>query len=237
MSHKHAFLTSLTRALCPSGVLLFLVPQSRLAVSARYLSSHYSDIRAYRFPEPEYRDFRQVVLFATRKPIAVPDPSVLAELVAFSHSDLPPLPCVPAGPMVGVPALPLGEVLFASLAFDPERAAAEGRRRGAWVDPGLTEQLWPPDERPTRPLMPLRRGHVALLIAAGMLNNCILEQGGQRLLVKGRTYKESVPIDSDDDDLEIQREVLRTSIAVFDLETGHLEIVQQGNRTPTEQAA
>ena len=234
---EHAFLTSLTRALCPGGVLIFLVPESRLAVSARYLSSHYANIRAYRFPDPEYRDYRQMVLLATCKPTAAPDPSAQAELSASSRGELPPLPHAPAGPTVAVPALPVGEVLFASLAFDPERAAAEARRRGAWVDPGLAEQLWPPDERPARPLMPLRRGHLALLIAAGMLNNCILDQGGRRVLVKGRTYKESVPIDSDDDDLEIQREVLRTSIAVFDLETGHLEVVEQGNGTHTERAA
>jgi SAM-dependent methyltransferase len=234
---EHAFLTSLTRALCPGGVLIFLVPQSRLAVSARYLASHYSDIRAYRFPDPEYRDYRQMVLFAARKPTAVPDPTAQAELAALGRGDLPPLPHAPAGPTAAVPALPVGEVLFASLAFDPEGAAAEARRRGAWVDPGLAELLWPPDERPTRPLMPLRRGHLALLIAAGMLNNCILDQGGRRVLVKGRTYKESVSIDSDDDDLEIQRDVLRTSIAVFDLETGQLEVVEQGKDTHAERAA
>jgi hypothetical protein len=36
-----------------------------------------------------------------------------------------------------------------------------------------------------------------------------------------------VRIDSDDEDLEIQREVLRTSVAVLDLKTGQLEVVQQ----------
>ncbi|MFN8632928.1 MAG: DUF6094 domain-containing protein [Chloroflexota bacterium] len=234
---EHAFLTSLTRALCPGGVLIFLIPQSRLAVSARYLASHYADIRAYRFPDPEYRDYRQMVLFATRKPTAVPDPGVQAELAALGIGELPPLPHPPAGPMVAVPALPVGGVLFAPLAFDPERAAAEARRRGAWIDPGLTEQLWPPDERPVRPLMPLRRGHLALLVAAGMLNNYILDQDGRRVLVKGRTYKESVSIDSDDDAVEIQREVLRMSIAVLDLETGHLEVVEQDKATHTERAA
>jgi hypothetical protein len=129
--------------------------------------------------------------------------------------------------LVQVPALPDGDVLFASLVFDPLQASVEAQRRGAWVRPDVVEQLWPSDERPARPLMPLRRGHLALLIAAGMLNNLVLTHGNRPVLVKGRTYKESVAIDSDDEDVEIQREVLRTAIAVLDLTNGELELVGQ----------
>jgi SAM-dependent methyltransferase len=224
---EHAFLTSLTRALCPGGVLVFIIPQSRLAVSARYLASHYAGFQALRFPDPEYGAFRQMVLFAVREPKATPAPAAQAELAGWSNDNLESLPDVPVGPAMIVPSRPLGDILFASLTFDPAQAAAEARRRGAWSRPEVAEQLWPPDERPTRPLMPLRRGHLALLIAAGMLNNCVLEQSGRRVLVKGRTHKESVRIDSHDEDLEIQREVLRTSVAVLDLKTGQLEVVQQ----------
>src|SRR5688572_14362344 len=85
---EHAFLTSLTRALCPSGVLVYLVPQSRLAVSARYLSSHYTGIQAFRFPDPEYGSFRQIVLLASRKPKGVNDALARAQLEAWSRGDL-----------------------------------------------------------------------------------------------------------------------------------------------------
>jgi predicted RNA methylase len=70
---EHAFLTGLSRALCPGGVLVFLIPQARLAVSARYLAAHYTGFRAYRFPEPEFAAFGQMVLLATKKPHAIPD--------------------------------------------------------------------------------------------------------------------------------------------------------------------
>ncbi len=40
--------------------------------------------------------------------------------------------------------------------------------------------------------MPLRRGHLAMLVAAGFLDNLCLEANGHRLLVKGRTAKELV---------------------------------------------
>lgn len=225
---EHAFLTSLTRALCPSGVLILLIPQRRLATSARYLANHYSGFLPFGFPDPEYAAFQQMVLFAVRKPRPVPDHTMQAQMEAWSNGSLPPLPDAPESPSLRVPSLPAGEILFTSLFFDPIRAAAEAQRRGVWAQPQLTERLWPPDERPVRPLMPLRKGHLALLIAAGMLNNVELSQGGQRVLVKGRTYKELVSIDSGDDDTEVRREVIRTSITVLDLASGAIEVVDQG---------
>jgi predicted RNA methylase len=224
---EHAFLTSLSRALCPGGVLVFLIPQPRLAVSARYLAAHYGGFRAYRFPDPEHAAFRQMVLLATRKPQATADPAAQARLEAWAGAELPPVPDQPDGPPVAVPALPRGEVLFAPLAFDPRLAAQEARRRGVWAQPAFAEQLWPPDERPVRPLMPLRRGHLALLLAAGLLNNAVLRQDGRRVLVKGRSRKELVRTESDDE-TEVQVEVLRTSVVVLDLASGAVEVVEQG---------
>lgn len=229
---EHAFLTSQTRALCPGGVLVYLVQQGQLAVSARYLASHYTGMQVWRFPDPEYAAFRQIVLVARRKPKAVPDAATQAQLDAWSHADLAPIPDATDGSPVVVPSLPVDDVLFASLAFDAEQAAKAAQRHGVWAQSDLVEQLWPTEERPVRPLMPLRRGHLALLIAAGMLNNCVLAQGARRVLVKGRTYREQVQVDCDDEDIEVHREVIRTSVAVLDLETGVLEIVAQDGRSP-----
>jgi SAM-dependent methyltransferase len=225
---EHAFLTGLSRALAPGGVLIFLIPQKRLATSARYLAAHYAGFRAYRFPDPEYAPFQQMVLLATKKAQPTVDPEAQARLEAWSSADLPPLPDEPAAALVRVPALPRAEIVFAPLAFDPTLAAQEARRRGVWTQPAFAEQLWPPEDHLVRPLMPLRRGHLALLIAAGLLNNVVLRQGDRRVLVKGRTRKELVSVDSDDADTEIQREVLHTSIVVLDLDTGAIEVVEHG---------
>jgi predicted RNA methylase len=234
---EHAFLTGLSRALCPGGLLVFLIPQVRLAVSARYLAAHYTAFRAYRFPDPEFAAFRQIVPLATRKPQPAADPSAQARLEAWSATDLPPLPDEPDGTPVVVPALPRADVLFAPLAFDPHLAALEARRRGVWAQPAFAEQLWPPDERPIRPLMPLRRGHLALLIAAGMLNNVVLHQNGRRVLVKGRSRKELVQAESDDDDTAVRVEVLRTSVVVLDLDSGAVEVVEHAGADAPEREA
>ena len=117
-------------------------------------------------------------------------------------------------------------VLFTSQIFDPEAAAEEARRSGLWANAALADRLWPAEERRVRPLMPLRRGHLAVLIAAGFLNNILLEASGRRVLVKGRTYKETIPVESDDPDVEIEREVLRTSVVALDLRSGRFEVIE-----------
>src|SRR5690606_11515454 len=70
---EHAFLTTMTRALCPGGLLVFIVPQRRLAVSARYLAGHYRDLACYRFPDHEYEAFQQIVLFGVKRAEPVAD--------------------------------------------------------------------------------------------------------------------------------------------------------------------
>ena len=45
---EHAFLTTITRALCPGGLLVFIIPQRRLVTSARYLAGHYRELACYR---------------------------------------------------------------------------------------------------------------------------------------------------------------------------------------------
>jgi hypothetical protein len=226
---EHAFLTSLTRTLCTGGVLVYVVPQRRLGVSARYLGSHYEDLRVYRFPDPEYRAFGQVVLFARKKAQGGASPEVQAQVEAWTEGRLPPLPDEPDDEArIAVPAVRGGEVLFATLFFDPAAAAAEAQRRGVWTQPQFAEQVWPPAERPVRPLMPLRKGHLAQLIAAGLLDNLLLCQDGQRLLVKGTTRKEFVLAESPDEHTTIEREVLRTSVVTLDLDSGAFEVVQNG---------
>jgi len=226
---EHAFLTAFTRVLCPSGVLVFIIPQRQLAVSARYLASHYQQLAVYRFPDPEFAAFGQIVLFARRKNPPGYDARAQAQVEAWSVGDPPPLPDDPTESVsYPPPPQPAGDILFASLFFDTDQAADEARQRGVWSQSQLVDQLWPAGVRPVRPLMPLRRGHLALLIAGGLLNNVVLRQGGRHVLVKGRTYKELVEIDSDDDRVVVEREVLHTSVTVLDLDTGVLETIRQG---------
>ena len=235
---EHAFLTATSRALCPGGLLVFIVPQRRLVTSARYLAGHYRDLACYRFPDGAFEAFQQVVLFGVKRdePVAAGDHRAAVE--AWASGPLPELPRAgEARPRYELPSLTAGDVLFTSLFYDPEEAAAEARRSGLWANATLGERFWPPEERPVRPLMPLRRGHLAVLIAAGFLNNIQLRSGNQRVLVKGRTYKVSVPGYSPDPEVEVEREVLRTSVMTLDLRTGAFEVIQGGGSDNERTAA
>jgi ubiquinone/menaquinone biosynthesis C-methylase UbiE len=227
---EHAFLTETSRVLCPGGLLVYIVPKHRLAVSARYLAGHYTRFSCCRFPDPEFEAYKQVVLLAVKRDTPINDAGAREQLASWSLRDeLPVLPVAGTGQAIhGLPSLAPGPVLFSSLFFDPQAAAAEARQYGLWHSPAVAERLWPGEERPVRPLMPLRRGHLALLIAAGFLNNLVLDSDGRRLLVKGRTYKEQVEVASDDPDLKIEREVLRTSVVTLDLADGAFQTIEHG---------
>ena len=87
---EHAFLTQTTRYLTDDGLLAFIVPRARLAVSARYLSTHYGRMQCRAFPDPEREVFDQVVLFGHRK--RDPSPDAHAEALVREWADGEPEP-------------------------------------------------------------------------------------------------------------------------------------------------
>ena len=73
--------------------------------------------------------------------------------------------------------------------------------------------------------MPLRQGHVAMLTAAGFLDNLMLEQDGTRILVKGRTFKE-YEVTEETEEKVVRIERMRTSVISLDLDTGEFEDIK-----------
>ena len=123
-------------------------------------------------------------------------------------------------PVFNAPTTPMGDILFTTRAVDPVAAAA-ARRSGLWASTEITDSLWPAGDARTRPLMPLRRGHMAMLVAAGFLDNLCLEAGGRRIRVKGRTSKEMVLVETTPDK-ETYRERLRTTVVALGLDDGEI---------------
>ena len=58
-----------------------------------------------------------------------------------------------------------------------------------------------------------------MLVAAGFLNNLVLEADGRRVLVKGRTAKEMELVE-DSPEKEVHRERLKTTVVALDLDDG-----------------
>ncbi len=217
---EHAFLTHCTRYLVDGGVLVFIVPRQRLAVSARFLSTHYTRVRCWAFPDPDREVFDQVVVMAIRRPEPSPDGYTEAQIREWSEGE-PDTLRLSQYPVFTPPVTAAGDILFTRRTVDPVDAAVEARRSGLWSNPQITDALWPANEDRTRPLMPLRRGHMAMLVAAGFLDNLQLEADGQRILVKGRTSKEMVLVE-DTPEKEVYRERLKTTVVALSLDDGDI---------------
>ena len=82
--------------------------------------------------------------------------------------------------------------------------------------------------------MDLRWGHLAMLVAVGFLDNLQLEADGTRILVKCRTSKETLLVETTPDK-EVYRERLRTTVVALDLDIG--EITGSQSRLPTSGVA
>ena len=61
------FLEHTYRWLKAGGVLLFVIPQLRLAKCARLLSEHFTDLRVLRLTEPACLQYKQIVVLAARR--------------------------------------------------------------------------------------------------------------------------------------------------------------------------
>ena len=225
---EHTFLTQTTRYLTDHGILVFIVPRRQIATSARYLAMHYRNIRVFAFPEPEREAFDQVVLFGVRKMFPSTNEHG-AEKLRETAKGNPPTLHYNAYQLYDATKSNLTEILFSTRTIDPLHAATEARAKGLWADNDITDTLWPITIQRSRPLMPLRKGHLAMLIAAGFLDNLVLEDGDDRILVKGRTTKEVQVTHTEHK--EIHREHLKTTVVALDLNSGQiLDITAQKER-------
>ena len=233
---EHAFLIHCTKYLEYDGLLVFVVPRHRLAVSARYLASHYQQLECWRFPDPEYDDFDQVMLLGKRKSAPLHIPMYEKRIQGWALGPLEQMKTLEdARPLMNVPHGDMEELFFTVRMVEPERAAEEAQRSGLWNNASIQQSLWPTEGGKTKPLMPLRQGHMAMLVAAGFLDNLQLETPEKRVLVKGKVTKTMVQTSKTEDE-ETWQERMQAMIRVLDLETGKVtEVRTQGRKAAQQQ--
>ena len=187
---ESVFLEHTYRWLKAGGVLVFVIPQLRLAKCARLLSEHFTDLRVFRLTELACLEYKQIVVLATRgkRNSRVTD-AVLLDGVRYlevlaTKSELEPLGDtaqvryeVPASESavlthVGIPLDEVEDLLLESAAY---------RQAGRLLLPKLNDVKG-------RPLTPLHGGHVGLLCTAGMLNG-VFGEGENRHIAHWRSVK------------------------------------------------
>ena len=223
---EYKFLVKLTPYLQSGGLLVYLIVQKHLnKETARYLASHFEDIEVRRFPDPHFERFSQIVIFARKREGVFRSPDAERSLCRIAQL-APDEIAVLATPDYPRYELPSGSSNFAfySETVHPEAALPEIRSSGLYRDGHVADVLFPVERPKIRPLMALRKGHLAMLISAGYLNNALLEHRGRKLLIKGRCVKEQVKREEvrDDSQVVIERDVIKTTIKGLFLDTGKL---------------
>jgi hypothetical protein len=148
------------------------------------LASRFERLNVFRFPDLEYEQFRQIVVFGVRKDKNSLDDQEVSRLENVPKMDLPPLT---EKSEIGY-AIPLSAplTLFRSMLIDPEdleRLMAQSPLLKRFA--ALTTRT---EIRIPRPPLPLHSGHLGLLLASGKMDG-IVGIGEDTHLVKGRVRK------------------------------------------------
>jgi hypothetical protein len=167
-----------------TGLLLMIVPDYVLADAdvglAVAVERDFELLGLWRYPEPEYQDFKQCVLIARRREKALNKtlltfPRWAAEPSKWPvlRDDMKPVATLtPVQKAVTLRRTRLGnDVIVDAVSRSPLRS-------------GLLREAAAPAPPIGRPLLPLKHGHLALALAGGLCDG-IIESGGNRFLIKG----------------------------------------------------
>ena len=182
-----SFLKHTLPYLTPRGLLLFVVPQKRITPRiARVLSAYFEDLKVRKFPADEFQPFGQIVIAGLKKARAEINGDVLASLTQIQSMDLPEMHRKEFS--FTVPAVSR-DFFIRSSEFGPDELAEELKASPLWKEPALGLIAEEEQIRPAiQPLMPPRKAHLAMLIAAGLINNQIL--GSQWPETSHQRYRE-----------------------------------------------
>jgi len=190
------FLKSTTPKLARGGALVYIVPHQLLRDLdvASHLAGYYENIRIYRYPET---GFNQVIVLATKRvKFKIPSHEEVHQVQAWADVEPPMLVEVDEPLYKLLPATDKGSggqpIRFSRLDWQPEEIVDATQKRGLhrskeWLDllnpsRGLGELK--------QPVMPLKKGHIAMLMASGMMGTLRLnDEDGKQMLVKGRVVK------------------------------------------------
>jgi tRNA1(Val) A37 N6-methylase TrmN6 len=207
---EKAFLRATWPYLVPGGALVYIIPQTRLSKAvARLLSSHFEQIRVFRFPDPEYDDFGQVVVFGARKEGNSLDEELALKLQNVPNCELKPLPETDTAQYSVPPAGPLK--LFRSTVIDPEALEKQMAQSLLWRR--LQAMTTRNEVQVPRPPLPLHSGHLGLLLAAGKLDG-VVGEGADRHVVKGKVTKVVSKVEEYKGDVLEQRELDRYVVSI-----------------------
>ena len=211
------FLKQTLAYLAPKGILVYLIPLSRLAHPriCTLLTTWCTDLTVLRFPSPEYAAFKQGIVLGMKKARGERNPAAAGAL----ERDVYTAPALSARPLrlYTLPRVTTSWDLT-SLEIDPVEAQRVLRAHSPlWQTPEAHYYCADRTRRTCRPLLPPRKAHVATLTAAGLLNNAVIDGPAGPQVLKGSIRKQfQVDPARSDEDKTVAREHLLITIKVID---------------------
>lgn len=230
---ENKFVAHTAPTLQTGGVLILIISiRSLNQTMRRYLASWFSDVRLTLFPKDEFDRFRQIVIFGRKKKDAVLNKEALKDLdeasVQLFRDYVPWLELTRKCCRYEVPPSAMPEKLFH---FRNLEMTAEEMIRDVAED-GFEREMFDlvvkrNGNARIRPAAPLRKGHLAILVASGMTDG-LIEKNGKRLLIKGTVRKEKIKTVEVDETMETvtERDVLKIEIVGLDLTSGEIFSIQ-----------
>jgi len=211
---EHRFLSRFTGTLMEDGALFFVVPFYALKASADLLAQEYSRLYCFRFPEPDWDAYKQVVLVGRKGPTQMTPDAGLRDQVLGWANDADSIPVLTDNPRP-LWTLPDDTVNYSRDAFTtwemrPVDTATMMAELKPWTMSDRSGKQFPiygviPEvgeliARTYPTAMPPRPAHIAAGIAAGVFNGARIVPNDPAsklppLLVKGVFDKEFRTVD------------------------------------------
>ncbi len=218
------FIEHSTDALCEGGVLVLMIPDYELAgKTAAFLEACYRDWRVFRSTDP---GFKQVIFFGVRRSgfvqaegkdltAATSDATVIGE---YEDVDAPfwrrrisrrrPEKAKSRLSRYVIPKTKkFDDIKITFRGIDPARLREKiDLFRADWER--LLSHI-PEEVNVKRPILPLRKGHIAQVLASGLTDGVIEDPAtGERYLIKGSVNRETEVTEEEDKRREITRDVV-----------------------------
>ena len=189
---EYLFLKSNMGKLRIGGLLVYVIPHQTLAQPKlqRFLAGHLDLLTVYAFPEDEYEQFRQLVIFGYRRKLDKhPDiKDNVAMLERYAQDEMPPeLTADSRIWKVPATAKPATDISFYKFSLTRDQLLKVVGESGMYSREEWREQRKIKTMEDFRPAVPMRPGHLSMLLLSGILRTMSLNNGG--LLVKGRVEK------------------------------------------------
>ena len=195
---ERVFLDRALPLLEPEGLLVYIVPPAAVEAAYSILVSWFKNLCIYRFPDPEFSQFNQVVIFGNKMETMeyYPDWGEAARTplgrIRYHQEDAERLPDLNSMVAVStVPTVARGKIFRFTWIEDEIRDL-----NNETITRHLLEMYSPEEGRQITPLLMPKKGHLASIVAAGLMGT--MHFPGE--VLKGRAVKAQVLVDREEDD-------------------------------------